>query len=355
MSSLLLLLLIEDEEDEILERRHNLRSLRDNSDPMNLPSGTFKHHFRLPKEACKLLIEDLMPKDDQATSLPFGVRFFCCLTFLAHGSYQKCVANNMYAALSQPSASRAIKYLVNLIVREKSSEVNFPTTNEEQLAIKTRFYTKFGLKGVIGAIDCTHVALICPQKNDPSRPCSLYMNRKGYYSVNVEAVCDENLRFLSVDATFPGSCHDSGIWTTSNVRAFMSDQRGSLLIGDQGYPLEPWLITPLAEPATPREEKFNKVHCKARNVIERGFGCVKSRFRCLAQHRTLHYSPETVTKIVNACFILHNIMRKRWPCDEVEFENYEVGEESIGSANATNSSLHREGERVRQQLINYLS
>ncbi|XP_036347409.1 putative nuclease HARBI1 isoform X2 [Rhagoletis pomonella] len=188
-----------------------------------------------------MLIEELFPKDMQIASLPFAVRFFCCFTFLANGSYQKCIANNIYAPLSQSSASRAIKYICNLIVKHKSSEVTFPITNEEQLAIKATFYTKFGLKGGVGAIDCTHVALICPPKNDTTKPCSLYMNRKGYYSVNVEAVCDDKLRFLAINANFPGSCHDSGLWTTS----------------------KPWLITPLAEPASlqePRGCDYNSKH-----------------------------------------------------------------------------------------------
>ncbi|XP_017483375.1 PREDICTED: putative nuclease HARBI1 [Rhagoletis zephyria] len=245
--------------------------------------------------------------------------------------------------------------ICNLIAKHKSSEVTFPVTNEEQLAIKAGFYTKFGLKGVVGAIDCTHVALICPPKNDPTKPCSLYMNRKGYYSVNVEAVCDDKLRFLAINANFPGSCHDSGLWTTSKVRSFMSTSRGSLLLGDQGYPLEPWLITPLAESASLQEEKFNKMHCKARNVVERGFGVVKSRFRCISQHRTLHYSPEVVTIIVNTCFILHNIMVKLWPNDEVELEEEESWELITESSNATSSHLHREGERVRRHLINHIA
>lgn len=51
-----------------------------------------------------------------------------------------------------------------------------------------RFYKKFKIKGTIGAIDCTHIAIVSPHVNDTQTPAHLYMNRKGYYSINVEAV-----------------------------------------------------------------------------------------------------------------------------------------------------------------------
>ena len=45
-----------------------------------------------------------------------------------------------------------------------------------------------------------------------------------------------------------------------------------------------------------------------RNVIERSFSLLKSRFRCLDQSGgTLLYAPEKVLKIVVACIVLHNL------------------------------------------------
>ena len=53
------------------------------------------------------------------------------------------------------------------------------------------------------------------------------------------------------------------------------------LLGDSGYPLKNWLITPLATPANPQELRFQKAHCKTRNTVERAFGVLKQRFRYL--------------------------------------------------------------------------
>lgn len=40
---------------------------------------------------------------------------------------------------------------------------------------------------------------------------------------NLMKVCDYNLRILSVDATHPGSTHDSSIWETSKDRRIMTE------------------------------------------------------------------------------------------------------------------------------------
>lgn len=81
-----------------------------------------------------------------------------------------------------------------------------------------------------------------------------------------------------------------------------------MYIGDSGYPLEPWLMTPLAHEVegTPRFE-YNSALCSARNCVERLFGVLKSTWRCLSRHRSLQYEPGFAGRIVNACAVLHNI------------------------------------------------
>ncbi|KAK3930991.1 Putative nuclease [Frankliniella fusca] len=89
--------------------------------------------------------------------------------------------------------------------------------------------------------------------------------------------------------------------------AYEGEDRHCWLLGDSGYPLEPWLMTPL--PDAPRgspEYNYTKVHCQCRNPVERCIGVLKSRWRCL--FLPIHYSPEKCGRIVNACAVLHNIM-----------------------------------------------
>ena len=82
--------------------------------------------------------------------------------------------------------------------------------------------------------------------------------------------------------------------------------------GDSGYPLQPYVITPVRNPAdgTP-EHRFNIAHRRARSCVERCIGVLKARFRCLIQERVLKYAPVKAGSIINACAILHNFMVAR--------------------------------------------
>ncbi|XP_039969614.1 putative nuclease HARBI1 isoform X1 [Bactrocera tryoni] len=81
-----------------------------------------------------------------------------------------------------------------------------------------------------------------------------------------------------------------------------------IIIGESGYPLEPWLLTPYRNaPERSDELYFNQQFTKGRSLIECVFGVLKGRFRCLLSARELHYAPEKVVKILNVCYALHNI------------------------------------------------
>ncbi|KAJ1097843.1 hypothetical protein NDU88_002959 [Pleurodeles waltl] len=85
--------------------------------------------------------------------------------------------------------------------------------------------------------------------------------------------------------------------------------------GDSGYPNLSWLLTPARNPRTRAEERYNEAHGQTRRVIERTFGLLKARFRCL--HITggsLFYSPKKVCQIIVACCMLHNLaLRQQVP------------------------------------------
>lgn len=121
---------------------------------------------------------------------------------------------------------------------------------------------------------------------------------------------------LNVNARYPGAVHDSAIWDSSSIhrylrRKYQEGSRNTYLLGDSGYPIQPWLITPIADalPNSP-EALYNERHIRTRNGAERGFGVWKARFRCLRKDRVLHYSHETAGRIIYSCAVLHNICRK---------------------------------------------
>lgn len=88
-----------------------------------------------------------------------------------------------------------------------------------------------------------------------------------------------------MNARYCGSAHDSYVWGSSKVLAMFENEytgpenQKFWLLGDAGYPLQPWLHNPIRNPTTDKEEKYNKLHCSTRNAVERSIGEWKNRFR----------------------------------------------------------------------------
>jgi hypothetical protein len=183
-------------------------------------------------------------------------------------------------------------------------------------------------------------------------------------------VGSHDLEILACNARYPGSVHDSFIWKYSRMREIMKAhwENGNknhwllgmylfpdflficlysflllfkiligIIAGDSGYPLEPWLMTPIhhAVEGTP-EYAYTRAHCQTRNCVERLFGTWKNTFRCLMEDRVLHYEPVVAAKIVLALAVLHNMRR-----------HYNTMNEDSSSDSDDSDS---EDERERQQL-----
>ncbi|KAJ1114299.1 hypothetical protein NDU88_002538 [Pleurodeles waltl] len=132
--------------------------------------------------------------------------------------------------------------------------------------------------------------------------------------MNVQMVCLVDQYISHVNAKFSGSVHDAYILRNSCIPYVMGQlQRHSVwLLGDSGYPNLSWLLTPVKNPRTRAEERYNEAHGRTRRVIERAFGLLKARFRCL--HMTggsLVCPPKKVCQIIVACCMLHNLALRR--------------------------------------------
>lgn len=203
----------------------NDRVYRDRRNAFDLPDDVFIRMFRLNKILVRDLIDELrddFPRGNRRTILPIEIRVLASLRFFASGSYQQLVGSDATLAISQKSISRSIRSVsltMNKVLLRKW--IKFPSTAEEQTKIKADFMKKSAFPGIIGAIDCTHVAIIAPPQQDITYKENLYFNRKGYHSINTQIICDANCKILSISAKFPGSTHDSFIWKTSAVRDFI--------------------------------------------------------------------------------------------------------------------------------------
>ena len=139
--------------------------------------------------------------------------------------------------LSKSSVSRCIGAVSSAISRRVRNYITFPRREEELRKIKQGFYEMYGFPNVNGAIDGTLIAIKGPSIDEPAYVC-----RKGYHAINVQAVCDPQLRLLNIVIRWPGSTHGSNILSTSDLPLLLETMPNcGLLLGDSGYPLKPWL------------------------------------------------------------------------------------------------------------------
>ncbi|XP_031335279.1 putative nuclease HARBI1 [Photinus pyralis] len=114
-----------------------------------------------------------------------------------------------------------------------------PSQNAAQI-ISNNFQRRFGMIGVIGAINGSYVRIIAPRDHHTS-----YINRKGYHSVLLQGVCAADMLFTAVNTGFRGSVHDSTLFKRSDLYHKITTggvEMGNLYwIGDKAYSLHTYL------------------------------------------------------------------------------------------------------------------
>ena len=138
------------------------------------------------------------------------------------------------------------------IVRVHIKYISFPTGDKLQ-EVMDRFRTKWEIPQCAGAIDGSHIPVKPPALNHTD-----YYNRKGYYSVVLQAVVDDEYLFRDVMVGWPGSVHDARVFANSSVyhkanqKEILNTNRVRIrgidiypfIVADSAYPLKSWLMKP---------------------------------------------------------------------------------------------------------------
>ncbi|XP_068120000.1 putative nuclease HARBI1 [Hyperolius riggenbachi] len=283
-----------------------------------LPEDEVVKRYRLNRPAIQELLElvgeDLEPRTRRNRALPGMSKLLAVLHFLGNATFQP--ATSLLIGMSQPTFSRILKQVVEAILKHSRRLICFPSSNTQWQKVKQDFLQLTGLPNCLGVIDCTHIALTPPRESE-----EMFRNWKDFHSLNVQVVCDSHLRIMSVNAAFPGSCHESYILRRSAL--FDKFTQGQMpegwLVGSAGYGTQSWLMTPLASPETAPEKRYNRAHRKTRKCIERLFGVWKSRFRSLScTSGKLQYAPARVAELVVVCAALHNLACKHGVSQDID-------------------------------------
>ncbi|XP_054168246.1 putative nuclease HARBI1 [Oppia nitens] len=316
--SFILLDAIDEDIGDHMDRRP--RRFRDRQNPLETMSDIeCVQRYRLDRQGvhniCVLLNEELQRPTKRSQSLPVVVQVCAALRFFAQGAFFRATGDTI--GISTKSMSLVVHNVAEGLAKRFRDYIKFPETNELR-EIKQGFYSLNGFPGIIGAIDGTHIPILAP----PGEVEPSYVNRKGFHSINVQLTP-------------------------------LSDQVPDIgwLLGDSGYPLEPHLMTPFTNPTTPSQVNYNLAHTKTRNVVERAFGVLKMRFRCLDWTAgKMMFRPKRAVNVIIACFVLHNIAQKM----------HFYGEQAVGHEDDTtnddlpyNSGTANRGLEIRANLLSY--
>ncbi|KAK4884867.1 hypothetical protein RN001_001138 [Aquatica leii] len=169
---------------------------------------TFESHFRISRKTVEMLEKSVL----------------LTLWYLSNNETFRQISDRFCVSLS--SAHCVLTRVLNFLLTLKSEYIVWPSTNE----MKQKF------------IDCCHIKIKKPIEQGDN-----YVNRKGFPSIILQAICDADKMLTDVFCGEPGSLHDARVLRRSNLYAMAQNPNyfeNYSLLGDSAYPRLPWLVTP---------------------------------------------------------------------------------------------------------------
>ena len=263
------------------------------------------------------------------------------LRFLATGDFYICTGD--FLGVHKSTAAKIVQRVVTAICTLRRIYIFMPNTEEQRHEKIIKFHNLAQFPRVIGAIDCAHIKLQSPG----GERAELFRCRKGFFSLNVQVICDASHKILDVVTRWPGSTHDAHIFQNSSVyMRFENGEMGNgILLGDSGYPSQRYLLTPIHNPEGQAENLYNESQIRTRNVVERTFGIWKRRFPVLSVG--IRCRLNLAQRIVVACAILHNIACQQ---NEEVFEGDDEEDQPVVYNGVENNDG---GVEERETIIDY--
>jgi len=163
-----------------------------------MPDFEFKRHFRLTRSTFEWLCCEIVPllrrnsHEPGIIGLAWEQKIGASLWFLATGECFRSIGERF--GMGESTVSYALRQFFDVIIAKfLAAKIIFPNTELEINGIMSGFKGIGKIPNVIGAIDGSHIPIKAPHLFPVD-----YFNRKGFYSIVLQAVVDYKKKFLDI-------------------------------------------------------------------------------------------------------------------------------------------------------------
>ena len=294
--------------------------------PNTYQGKLFRRRFRVPFQ---VFDEVLLPMSKEYnvfgnghnSRIPIAIKLLAGLRILGRGSC--CDDISECADIGESTANAIFHQFVEVFARKIFNLVVYaPQYGDAKLEEIVRTYTKLGLPGCVGSMDCTHIHWMkCPKEN--TIECT---GKEQFPTLSFQCVVDHSRRILYCSNYFYGKNNDITVanndeYTRSvrmglyqDVQYELIDENGVVqrvqggwVLVDGGFLKLGCFIDPMHERLYRDAVLWSEWMESARKDVECTFGIIKSRFRFL--WNGVHYhSPDTIEYAFKTACILHNLI-----------------------------------------------
>lgn len=269
----------------------------------------FKEKFRISKTSVEYLINEIGAVINHPTTKNKALtpcqQILCTLHWMGSGSQYHVSGDNH--GVSKATIHRCVRRVTTAIVNQIfGNEVRWPANTG---SISQLFMEHGNIPRIGGIVDGSLIPIDSPRQNE-----YMFVDRKGDHSINTMVICGPNLEFFYASARWPGSVHDARVLRCSTLaQQWENGWRpfpNALLLGDSGYGMKKWLITPNIPIQIPRTEavmRFLRAFKHIRRMVENALGILKEKFPSLNH---LRLQPLSACKVFLACVTLHNLEKR---------------------------------------------
>jgi len=280
----------------------------------------FHRAVRMSEPCFAKLVDVLRPHlPSSPRSLSPALLVLVALRYYAGASYLDVCA---LAGLSTSTFYAAVWEFTDAVLSTPELQMIMPVWDAEWRQRTAAGFQRRGdspLRNIIGALDGIAVRQERPTAAEVM--CTKdYWSRKGFFALNVQAICDSNYEFLWMSCRAPGSSHDSTALACSDLGQELNDsasplialmiREGLCVTADEAYRDSDVLAVPWPGGGGGDlwKDGYNFYPSSARVHIEQAFGQLVWRWGIFWKPLRMPFGKRPL--VIHVAFLLHNLCRQ---------------------------------------------